>query len=185
MRINRTHDIISVSSCISNKSFKHCSMYFFTNRRVIPGTTCHLTWILFFIWYYKRSCVSIIHDIPTWYNNIFNTNEVIISLYSVLLLFIDKTVYFTQLLHLIAITFTSFLSSGSLSYQNASETSKTFSKMTIPVLSHSIYCLQHRWVLPVFHYPSILVIYHYPPFRVIFMVILLIFIIQNYPKFGL
>ena len=44
---------------------------------------------------------------------------------------------------------------------------------------------EHRWVLPVLHYPSNLVIYHYPPFWEILMVILLIFIIQNYPKFGL
>ena len=41
----------------------------------------------------------------------------------------------------------------------------------------------HRWVLPVLRYPSNLVIYHYPPFWVILMVILLIFIIQNYPNF--
>ena len=36
--------------------------------------------------------------------------------------------------------------------------------------------VNHRWVLPVLHYPSNLVIYHYPPFWVILMVILLIFI---------
>ena len=42
---------------------------------------------------------------------------------------------------------------------------------------------KHRWVLPVLHYPSILVVYHYPLIGVIFMIILLIFIIQNYPNF--
>ena len=46
-----------------------------------------------------------------------------------------------------------------------------------PLTSH------HRWVLPVLRYPSNMVIYHYPLFWVILMVILLIFIIQNYPNF--
>ena len=45
--------------------------------------------------------------------------------------------------------------------------------------------LVHGRVLPVLHYPSNLAIYHYPPFRVILMVILLIFIIEYYPKFRL
>ena len=42
---------------------------------------------------------------------------------------------------------------------------------------------QHRRVLPVLRYPRNMVIYHYPLIGVIFMVILLIFIIQNYPNF--
>ena len=41
----------------------------------------------------------------------------------------------------------------------------------------------HRWVLPVLRYPRNMVIYHNPHIGVIFMVILLIFIIQNYPNF--
>ena len=42
--------------------------------------------------------------------------------------------------------------------------------------------LDHRWALPVFHYPRNMVIYHYPPIEVIFMVILYVFIIKNYPN---
>ena len=41
----------------------------------------------------------------------------------------------------------------------------------------------HRRVLPVLRYSRNMVIYHYPLIWVIFMVILLIFIIQNYPNF--
>ena len=40
----------------------------------------------------------------------------------------------------------------------------------------------HRWALPVFRYPRNVLIYHYPPIRVIFMVILHVFIIKNYPN---
>ena len=43
----------------------------------------------------------------------------------------------------------------------------------------------HRRVLSVIRYPRNAVIYHYPLFWVILMVILLIFIIQNYPNFLL
>ena len=42
---------------------------------------------------------------------------------------------------------------------------------------------RHRRVLPVLRYPRNMVIYHFPLIGVIFMVILLIFIIQNYPNF--
>ena len=41
----------------------------------------------------------------------------------------------------------------------------------------------NRWVLPVLCYPRNMFIYHYPLIGVILMVILLIFIIQNYPNF--
>ena len=40
----------------------------------------------------------------------------------------------------------------------------------------------NRWALPVLHYPRNMVIYHYPPVGVIFMVILYVFIIINYPN---
>ena len=40
--------------------------------------------------YYNCLFVLIIHDIPTWCNTVFNTNEVIISLYLVFILSIDK-----------------------------------------------------------------------------------------------
>ena len=42
---------------------------------------------------------------------------------------------------------------------------------------------KHRRALPVLRYPRNMVIYHYPLIGVIFMVILLISIIQNYPNF--
>ena len=44
-------------------------------------------------------------------------------------------------------------------------------------------CGHHRRVLPVLRYPRNMVIYHYPLFWVIFMVIFLNFIIQNYPNY--
>ena len=53
--------------------------------------------------YYKCLFVSIIHNIPTLCNIVFNTNEVIISWSVVLILSIDTMVYFTQLLHLMDI----------------------------------------------------------------------------------
>ena len=42
--------------------------------------------------------------------------------------------------------------------------------------------VEHRWVLPVLRYPKNMFIYHYPLIGVILIVILLIFIIQNYPN---
>ena len=62
--------------------------------------------------------------------------------------------------------------------------------VTKPVSSFRILSLglfnpppHHRRVLPVLRYPRHTVIYHYPLIGVIFMVVLLIFIIQNYPIF--
>ena len=40
----------------------------------------------------------------------------------------------------------------------------------------------HRRVLPVLHYPRNMVIYHYPLIGVIYMVILHVFKIKNYPN---
>ena len=45
------------------------------------------------------------------------------------------------------------------------------------------WCINHRRVSPVLRYRRNMVIYHFPLIGVIFMVILLIFIIQNYPNF--
>ena len=42
---------------------------------------------------------------------------------------------------------------------------------------------KNRRVLPVLRYPRNMVIYHYPPIGVIYMVILHVFIIKNYPNF--
>ena len=39
----------------------------------------------------------------------------------------------------------------------------------------------HRWALPVLYYPINMEIYHYPLIGVIYMVILHVFIIKNYP----
>ena len=41
----------------------------------------------------------------------------------------------------------------------------------------------HRWALTVLRYPRNIVIYHDPPVGVIFMVIVHVFIINNYPNF--
>ena len=43
-------------------------------------------------------------------------------------------------------------------------------------------CGKHRKVLPVLRYPRNMVIYHYPLIRVIFMVILHVFIIKSDPN---
>ena len=67
--------------------------------------------------YFNCSWVSTIYDMPTQYNTVLNTNTVIILFYLVLILSIDKPVYFPQLLHLRAIFTTLFWSSGSISYQ--------------------------------------------------------------------
>ena len=42
--------------------------------------------------------------------------------------------------------------------------------------------LNHRWVLPVLHYPRHMLIYPYPLILVIYMVILHAFIIKKYPN---
>ena len=48
----------------------------------------------------------------------------------------------------------------------------------------SIYSsMGHRWVLTVLRSPRNMVIYHYPLIGVIYMVILHVFIIKNYPNF--
>ena len=41
--------------------------------------------------------------------------------------------------------------------------------------------VSHRWALPVLYYLRNMEIYHYPPIGVVFMVILHVFIIKNYP----
>ena len=41
---------------------------------------------------------------------------------------------------------------------------------------------RHRCALPVLCYPKNMAIYHYPPIGVLFMVILHVFIIKNYPN---
>ena len=51
-----------------------------------------------------------------------------------------------------------------------------------PVHAHLPH-VQYIWVLPVLRYPRNMVIYHYPLIGVIYMVILHIFIIKNYPNF--
>ena len=40
----------------------------------------------------------------------------------------------------------------------------------------------HRWALPVLYYPINMEIYHYPLIGVIYIVILQVFIIKNYPN---
>ena len=63
------------------------------------------------ILYYNCSCVSIIHNVSTWCNILFNIKVVIISWYVVFKLSTSIIVYFSRLLHLIAIFFYNFINS--------------------------------------------------------------------------
>ena len=53
---------------------------------------------------------------------------------------------------------------------------------SLSVSSYYFIASAHRRVLPVLHYPINMVIYHYPLIGVIYMVILDVFIIENYPN---
>ena len=95
-----------------------------------------------FISYYKCWFVSIIHNITTWCNIVFKTNEVIISWYVVFILSKDIIVNFPQLLHLIDI-FTLYFDHLLPEYTNNEyETLKTSLTMTVRVFSHYLSCLQ-------------------------------------------
>ena len=61
---------------------------------------------------------------------------------------------------------------------------KTNMLSSSPYLVTWMYCLAHRWALTVLHYPRNMVIYHYPLIGVIYMVILHVFIIKNYPNLS-
>ena len=111
MCINRTHNIISVSSCISNELFKHFSMYFLQIDMLYQGPPIIQSQLCLYISYYKCWFVLVIDNIPTWCNTVFKRNEMIIYLYLVFILSINNLVYFTQLLQLIAICSTLFWSS--------------------------------------------------------------------------
>ena len=94
--------------------------------------------LFLYISYYRCLFVSVIHDIPTWCNTVFNTNEVIISLYLVFILSTDKPVCFPQLLHLISIFSTLFHHFVPYYTINESETLKKSLTMTAIVLSRSL-----------------------------------------------
>ena len=101
--INRTHDIIYVSSCISNQSFKHfpCDFLQIDVLYQVPSVIYYES--VFFISYCKCSCVSIIHNIRTWYNIVLNTKVVTIYWHVVLELSTSIIISFPQVLHIIAI----------------------------------------------------------------------------------
>ena len=93
--------------------------------------------------YFNCSCVSIIHNIPTWCNTVINTNKVNISWYVVFILSIYIFVSFKQLPHLISI-FPLYFDHHVPDYTNKeSETLKTSLTITVRVLSHSISCMQY------------------------------------------
>ena len=56
-----------------------------------------------YISYCNCSCVSIIHNTPTWCNIAFNTKALIIYWYVVSKIYTSIIAYFLQLIHLIAI----------------------------------------------------------------------------------
>ena len=93
--------------------------------------------------YFNCSCVSIIHNIPTWCNTLLNTNDVIISWYVVFILSIDIIVSFTLLPHLISI-FPLYFDHHVPDYTNKEfETLKTSLTITVRALSHSLFCMQY------------------------------------------
>ena len=114
--INRTHDIISVSSCIYNKFFKHVSMYFLQIYVLYQGPPFIQYGLCLSISYSKCWFVSIIHNLTILWNTVFNTNKVNIPCCVVFILFIDIIVCFPQLLHLIGIFSILFWSSCPLLY---------------------------------------------------------------------
>ena len=93
---------LSVLEFLTNypKHFPCNVLQLYVLYQVLPGIQSELC---FSVSYFNYSFVSILHNIPTWCNIVFNKNEVIIYGYVVFILSIDIIVSFPQLLHLIAI----------------------------------------------------------------------------------
>ena len=109
MCINRIHDIISVSSCISNNPLKLFTCNLLQIDVLYQGPPVMHYELCLSISYCNCSCVSIIHNIPTSCNIVFNTKVVIISYYVVLKLSTSIIIYFLQLIYLITFFLMYFL----------------------------------------------------------------------------
>ena len=133
MCINVTHDIIYVSSCISNIIFKHCSIYFLQIDVLYQGQPVIQSGLCLSISYFNCWFFSIIHQIPTWCNILFNTYSVIISLQLEFIFFIDKLACFLRLLHLVATVYTIVCQHFIYDAKNAAETLKTCSTVTVTI----------------------------------------------------
>ena len=107
--INRTHDIIYVSSCFPNKSLKHFPCNFLQIDVLYQVPPLIQSELCLYISYCNCLCVSIIQNKPTWCNIVFNTKVVIIYWYVVFKLSTSVIVSFPKLLHLIAIFLLYFL----------------------------------------------------------------------------
>ena len=104
MRINRTHMILylSVLEFLINPSntfpFNFLQIDVLYQGPPVIHSESYVS-----ISYCNCSCVSIIHNIPTWCNIVFNTKVVIISWYVVFIISTSIIVSFPPLLHLIDI----------------------------------------------------------------------------------